>query len=180
MITRRNNQLFPSSSAQLPVTGKALLWRLLGSVLAVVALVLAIMNWEVVWEVFSEGIMLALEAGEEALDTAFEAIGLNPALSQMATAYTGFVLALVLLYFLIRKTMRFAQSLQKNIALYREAYGVAYSRWHEQKREMILQWWETLDWMQRIAVVTGLFLVGIPLALLASFVLGELVTMFIP
>lgn len=179
MTTRRHNHLFPNSSDQLPVSGKALLWRLLGAVLAIAVLVLGVMNWELVWEVLSEGIMLALEAGEEALDTVFEAAGLNPALSQMATAYTGFVLALVFFYFIVRKAMRLSHVLRKNIALYRDAYGAAYRKWHQKKREEILQWWETLDWMQKIAVGTGLLLVGIPLALLASFMLGELVTLFI-
>jgi len=178
MFKRRQKQSFPVPSAQPPATGTALLWRLLGALLTIAAIALSLLYWELVWETLSEGVILALEAGEEALDTVYEAAGLNPALSQIATAYTGFVLALVLLYFIVRKTIRLTQALRKSSALYRDAYGTIYKKWRDKKREALLSWWESLDWMQKTAAVTALLLIGIPLALLASFILGELVTLF--
>jgi hypothetical protein len=180
MFRRRQKQLFPAvPSAQPPaVSGTALFWRLLGALLAIATIAVSLLYWELIWEMLSEGIILALEAGEEALDTAYEAIGLNPALSQIATAYTGFVLGLVLLYFVVRKIIQIIRALRKTAAFYRDAYGTVYRKWHNKKREALLIWWESLDWMQKTAAITALLLIGIPFALLASFILGELVTVF--
>lgn len=147
--------------------------------MVIAAIAVSFLYWELIWELLAEGVILALEAGEEALDTVYEAVGLNPALSQIATAYTGFVLALVLIYFIVRKTIQLARILQKKIAYYREAYAMVYKKWQHNKQERILIWWESLDWMQKTAAITALLLIGIPLAMLASFLLGELVTMFI-
>ncbi|QFY44409.1 hypothetical protein F6R98_18690 [Candidatus Methylospira mobilis] len=166
-------------SVQPASSGNALLWRIVGAILAISAIAVSFLYWELIWELLSEGVILALEAGEEALDTVYEAIGLNPALSQIATAYTGFVLGLVLVYFIVRKTVQLAKILQKKIALYRDAYGTVYKQWQHNKQERILAWWESLDWMQKTAAISALLLIGIPLAMLASFLLGELVTMFI-
>jgi hypothetical protein len=178
MFNRRKKQSLPIASIQIPASGAALLWRLLGALLVITALALSLLHWELVWETLSEVLLLTLEAGEEALDTLFEAAGLNPAVSQMATAYTGFVLALVAVYFIVRKTIRLTHALRENIALYREAYGTIYKKWRVKKQAELLSWWESLDWMQKAAAATAFLLIGIPLALLASFILGELVTMF--
>jgi hypothetical protein len=179
MFRRRQKQSFPAMSVQPPASGTALLLRIVGGLLAISAIALGLLHWELVWEMLSEAVLLSLEAGEEALDTVYEAAGLNPALSQIATAYTGFVLGLVLLYFIVRKTIRLAQALQKSMVFYRDIYGTNYKKWRQQKREELLIWWGSLDWMQKTAALTALLLIGIPLALLASFILGELVTMFI-
>jgi hypothetical protein len=180
MFRRRQKQSSPTPPLQLqsPASGTRLLWQLVGALLGITAITLSVLYWELLWEVLSEGVILTLEAGEEALDTLYEAIGLNPALSQIATAYTGFVLGLVLLYFIARKIIHLTKILQRLSARSLHSYRTTYKKWHAQKRDEILIWWTSLDWMQKTAAVTALLLIGIPLALLASFILGELVTMF--
>lgn len=155
-----------------PVRG--LIW-----ITAIIALiVLGVMYWEIVWGVISEFVPLALEFAEKALDGFFELIGLG-SIAQMATAYTGVVLALVLFYVLLRKSITVSRRTRHTVTAYKSAYKELGNQWYATKREQALQWWQTLDWMQRVAAIGALVLIGIPLALLLSFVLGSLVTMLL-
>jgi hypothetical protein len=150
---------------------KGLLWS--GAVIAV--FVLLGIYWELAWEILAEFVPLALESAEQALDTVFEAVGLSPAIAQMATAYTGFVVLLVTLYFLLRKSISVSRRTRETIALYKATYSTVGRRWWEGTRAAVLGWWRDLDWLHKIATVAALVLIGIPVALFLSFVLGSIV-----
>jgi len=153
-----------------PVRG--LVW-----LVVVVGLIVGIAwNAEVVWDVISEVVPLGLEVIEEALDTFFEFLGLG-SMAQIATAYTGVVLGLGVLYFLFRKSLVWTRKAKQNIGDYKNLYADLGKTWWERQRQKTLEWWSNLDWMNRIAVIVGLILIGIPLALLLSFLLGSAVTM---
>lgn len=147
--------------------------------LIISALVLGVMYWEILWDLISEFVPLTLEFVEESLDTVYELVGLSPPIAQMATAYTGVVLALVLFYILLRKSITITKKTRQTVTAYKSVYKDLSNQWYARKRAQAMEWWDTLDWMQRIAAIGALVLIGIPLALLLSFVLGSLVTMLI-
>jgi hypothetical protein len=150
---------------------KNLLWA--GLIIA--GVILLGIYWATVWNLLAEFVPLALESMEEALDTVFEAMGLSPAIAQMATAYTGFVGALVALYFVIRKSMILTRRTRERVSAYRDVYSTFGKRWWGEKRAAWIAWWNTLDWLQKIATAGALILIGIPLALLLSVILGSIV-----
>lgn len=154
---------------------KGLLW----AILAIAGVIFLGMYWEIVWDVLSEFVPLALESVEEALDMVFEAIGLSPSIAQMATAYTGFVAALVALYFVTRKSITLSRRTREQIATYRDVYSTVGKQWWEIKRQTLLTWWDSLDWLQKIATAGAVILIGVPLALLLSVILGSLVAMLL-
>ncbi len=147
--------------------------------LFIAAVVLGVMYWEILWDLISEFVPLTLEFVEESLDTLFELVGLSPPIAQMATAYTGVVIALALFYILLRKSITISKKTRQTVTAYKSVYKDLSNQWYARKRAQALEWWETLDWMQRIAAIGALVLIGIPLALLLSFILGSLVTMLI-
>jgi hypothetical protein len=157
----------------LPIKG-----LVLGSA-SLAGIILLVVYWEVVWEILREVVPLALETGEEALDSIFELLGLSPTIAQMATAYTGFVLVLVSLYFVLRKSITVSRKAKERASAYREAYASVGKQWWEAQRGSISAWWGELDWFQKFAAGGALLLIGIPLALLVSFILGSIVAMFL-
>lgn len=134
---------------------------------------------ELVTEYFLHGVELGLEVAEQSLDVGYEMIGLSHAVAPIATAYTGLVIALALLYFLVRKSMIWYRKTQETVSDYKALYASLCKKWWASLRQRVLDWWETLDWMHRIAVIVFLVLIGIPLALLLSFVLGSAVTVLL-
>ena len=144
----------------------------------VAALIAAAFYWDVVWDMVASVVPLALEVAEESLETLFEMIGLG-SIAPIATAYTGFVLILVIFYILLRKGITWNRSLKRSSAIYRGVYGALYQQWVDNKRQVTQGWWESLDWMQKIAAVTAFLLIGIPLALAISVALGNLVAMLL-
>lgn len=154
---------------------KGLLW----AGLSIAGVILLGFYWQLVWDLLAEFVPLALESVEEALDTVFEAMGLSPAIAQMATAYTGFVAALVVLYLVIRKSMILTRRTREQISAFRHVYGTAGKRWWETQRAAWFAWWDTLDWLQKIAMTGAMILIGIPLALLLSVILGSIVASFL-
>jgi len=154
-----------------PVRG--LIWL----TLIIAIIVLAVMYWEVVWDVLSEFVPLSLEFIEQTLDTLFELVGLSPAVASIATAYTGVVLGLVVFYVLLRKSITVTKKTRQTVSVYKTVYKDLSNQWYARKRAQALEWWESLDWLQKVAAVCALVLIVIPLALLLSFILGTLVAM---
>jgi hypothetical protein len=152
----------------------------LGILAGIAGMALLGMYWEPIWELLLEGVPLVLEVAEEALDTFFEkVVRLSPYLSQMATAYFGFVSALVFLYFFIRQSIRLWKRGNTAWLAWKKTYVSAWDELWNIEKNRALKWWQTLDLFHQIAISIGLFLIGIPVALLISFMLGSLVAVFL-
>jgi hypothetical protein len=93
----------------------------------------------------------------------------------MATAYTGFVLALIALYLLARKAMNIHRKTQAAMEEWGEVYGSAWRQWAEARKMDALNWWESLDLTNKVVAVVAFILIGIPVALMVSYLLGTLV-----
>jgi hypothetical protein len=140
------------------------------------AIVAAAMNYEILWDALAELVPTLLEVAEEALDTFFEkAVRLNPALAQMATAYTGFVLALIVLYLLVRKFIALYRRTGAAVDQLSGVYGNAWHDWTDERKMAVLLWWDALDTTNKVVAVVAMILIGIPLALLLSYLLGTAV-----
>jgi hypothetical protein len=151
---------------------KGILWI----AVAIAAVTLLVMNYEIVWELLAEVVPLVFEVLEESLDTFFEkVVRLNPMMAQMATAYIGFVLLLVVLYLLVRKGIKIYRKAQAKKQELTSVYSNAWHEWYSGLQTSALNWWASLDFTNKIVAVIAFVLLGIPLALLLSFVLGSLV-----
>lgn len=151
---------------------KGVAWVVVG----IAALTGLIMNYELVLELLGEAGPMVLEIAESTLDTFFEkVVRLNPMFAQMATAYTGFVLVLLLLYLLVRKSIQIYQKAQTKSHEFGEVYSKAWQEWYGEIRESLLKWWESLTMVNKVVATVAFILIGIPVALLLSFVLGSLV-----
>lgn len=156
---------------------KGLFW--LAAVVAVA--VAAAMNYEILWNVLAELVPTVLEVSEEALDTFFEKIvRLNPALAQMATAYTAFVLALIALYLLVRKLMYWYRKTSVAASELSGVYSNAWHDWTDERKTALMLWWDSLDLTNKIVAGVAFVLIGIPVALLASYLLGTAVAALLP
>jgi len=155
---------------------KGLLWI----ALAIGAIVVLAMNYEIVWEVLAEAVPLVLEVIEETLDTFFESVvKLTPVFAQMATAYTGFVAFLVALYFLSRKAIALYKKAQVKKSEISAVYSSAWQQFWSDVKTAYFNWWNSLDFTNKIVAIVAFVLLGIPLALLLSLVLGSLVASLI-
>ncbi len=140
------------------------------------AIAALVMYYDVVWNLLSEVVPLILEVIEESLDTFFETVvKLNPGFAQMATAYTGFVLFLIVFYLLSRKAVKLYYKTRAKKDELVEIYTSAWRDWSDRIKEAFWRWWNSLDMVNKAVAVTAFVLLGIPLALLVSVLLGSLV-----
>lgn len=138
------------------------------------------MNYEIIWDLLAEFVPLIFEVIEDALDTFFEVVvRLSPAFAQMATAYFGFVIALILLYFLGRKAVKWWRRIDDAYTGWKRTYFGAWSDWSLVQKTRFMAWWDTLDWGNKVMTVLVGVLLGIPLALVMSIALGTLVASFL-
>lgn len=134
------------------------------------------MNYEIIWDLLVETLPVALEVAEETLDTFFEkVVGLNPGFAQIATAYTGVVILLAVFYLLSRKCITYYKKLQVKKAQLTVIYSNAWRQWFGGLRGSVLNWWDSLDTVNKVVAVVFGVLLGIPIALLISYALGSLV-----
>jgi hypothetical protein len=141
------------------------------------------MNYEIVWDVLVgtifPGLETILEFAEEGLDTFFVLVGMSSAFAPMATAYTGFVLLLAVVYLLSRKAIKVYQKTKAKkeeiSQMYISAWNVWYGTITATARDRFTKWWNSLDLMNKVIALIFIVLIGIPLALLLSFILGSLV-----
>lgn len=138
------------------------------------------MNYEIIWDLLAELVPVVFEAIENSMDTFFEVVvRLTPAFAQMATAYFGFVIALILLYFLGRKSVQWWRTIDAAYTAWKRTYFGAWDDWSLVQKTRFLAWWNTLDWGNKIMTVVVGVLLGIPLALILSIALGTLVASFL-
>ncbi len=135
-----------------------------------------VMYYDVIWDLLAEAVPLVLEVIEESLDTFFESVvKLNPGFAQMATAYTGFVLFLIVFYLLSRKAIKVYYKARAKKNELTEIYTSAWRDWSDAIKEAFWRWWNSLDLVNKAVAITAFVLLGIPLALLVSVLLGSLV-----
>jgi hypothetical protein len=144
-----------------------------------VMLMAALLNIEAVWHLVAETVILCLEVAEELMDTLLEVVGMAPGTAQMATAYIGVLVFLVLLYFLARRSVGWTRRIGETLADYRDMYLHLLRTGSVDARERLIAWWKGLDWLTKIAAVAFTVLVLIPLFLGLSVGLGMLVAMLI-
>ena len=156
--------------------GLILLRGLLWVALIAAAVATLVMNYEIVWAFLAEAVPLVLEVAEESLDTFFESVvKLSPVFAQMATAYTGFVAFLVALYFLSRKSITLYKKAQAKKSQLGAVYARAWAQFRDNLKAAFFAWWDSLDAVNKVVAMVAFVLLGIPLALLLSLVLGSLV-----
>lgn len=95
--------------------------------------------------------------------------------AQMATAYTYFAFAVILTATLGRRLWRWVMSVVGEFAAVCHAQAEHAHRSWEASTTYLKNWWETLDWLNKLAVVFGVLLGAVPLFLLLSFGLGAAV-----
>jgi hypothetical protein len=162
---------------------KGILWL---SLLIGVLVALA-MNYEIVWDVLVgtviPGLETLFEAAEAALDSFFLLVGMSAAFAPMATAYTGFVLVLAVVYLLARRVMKVYQKIQYKKQEVSQTYASAWNEWYgtisAKAKQRWTIWWNSLDFYNKVFAVIFMALIGIPIMLLLSFILGNLVASFI-
>ena len=167
--------------------GLILLKGFLWLALIVGALVALGMNYEIVWNglvnTVIPGLGTLFEFVEQTLDSFFLLVGVSAAFAPMATAYTGFVLVLAIIYLLSlkgRKAYRNFQSKKLQAShTYASAWNECYGTIKAKAQEKFTVWWSSLDFYNKVVAVIFMVLIGIPVMLLLSFILGNLVASFI-
>lgn len=132
-----------------------------------------------IWDILVEFVPAAVETVQEMLESAFMLVGMPPAIAQIATAYVALVLFLIVLYIVVRKWMSWRRGISECIEDHKQMYADTVRYWSGHVQERFLAWWNTLDWLAKIAAVVGIVLVLIPLFVLLSVGLGMLVTMLL-
>lgn len=163
--------------------GVILLKGILLLALAIGILIALAMNYELVWDVWVgmiiPGLESLLELAERLLDSFYLMVGVGAAFAPMATAYSGFVIFLALFYLVARKAVKFYQKIQIKKQAVTQTYADAWEAWYGSVRatakDRFLAWWEGLDFTDKIVAAVFMVLIGIPIALLLSFILGSLV-----
>jgi len=141
------------------------------------------MNYEIIWNVWVDmvipGLESLLEVSERLLDSFFLMVGVGAAFAPMATAYTGFVVFLGLFYLVARKAAKVYQKIQVKKQTVIQTYADAWDEWYGTVRatakDRFLAWWDALNFTDKVVAAVFMVLIGIPIALLLSFILGSLV-----
>jgi hypothetical protein len=162
---------------------KGILWL----ALMVGLLVALAMNYEIVWDVLVgtviPGLETLFEVAEQLLDSFFLMVGVGAAFAPMATAYTGFVLVLAIVYLLARRVMTAYQKIQNKKQEVSQTYASAWDEWYgtikATARERLTVWWNSLDSYNKVFAVAFMTLIVIPIMLLLSLILGNLVASLI-
>ncbi len=204
MSTSPDTQKRTTSSNQVPNAlrsvkrrnkpGLVLLKGILWLALIIGALVALGMNYEIVWEVFVGSVLPGLETvfemAEGALDSFFLLVGVGASFAPMATAYTGFVLVLGVLYFTARKIIKAYQKIQVKKQEVSQTYASAWNEWsggviantNAIKEKSVTQWtawWNSLDFYNKVFATIFIVLIGIPVLLVISLILGNVVASLI-
>jgi len=162
---------------------KGLLWLAL-----IVGVLVAIgMNYAIVWNGLVNTVIPGLETlfefAEQTLDSFFLLVGVSAAFAPMATAYTGFVLVLGVIYLISLKGRKAYRNFQSKKSHVRHTYASAWEEWSgtvkAKAQEKFTVWWSSLDFYNKVVAVIFMVLIGIPVMLLLSFILGNLVASFI-
>jgi len=145
------------------------------------------MNYAIVWNALVNTVIPGLETlfefAEQTLDSFFLLVGVSAAFAPMATAYTGFVLVLALIYLLSLKGRKAYRNFQSKKQVVSHTYASAWNEWYgaikAKAQAKWTVWWSSLDIYNKVVAVIFMVLIGIPVMLLFSFILGNLVASLI-
>ncbi len=169
---------------------KGVLWL----ALIVGVLVGLVMYYDIVWDVLIgtvfPGLETLFEVAEQLLDSFFLMVGVGAAFAPMATAYTGFVLILAVVYLLSRKGIKTYKKVQTKKQEVSQTYESAWNEWYgtlkdkakamkDNAMEKGSDWWGSLDIYNKVVAVIFVVLIGIPILLVLSLILGNLVASLI-
>lgn len=146
---------------------------------AMITLVAIILNYDAVWDVLVQFAPWFFELVTDFIVGAFELVGMAPGAAGWAAIYLGAVVALALLYVLIRKAMAWNRFIRDTWYDYRAMYAHLFSTWSTGAHAGIIAWWGGLDGLGRAFAVAGGILVLIPLLLALSVGLGMLVAVIL-
>jgi hypothetical protein len=167
--------------------GLILLRGILWLALLIGVLVALAMNYEIVWDVLDgtviPGLEKLFEVAEAALDSFFLLVGVSASMAPWATAYTGFVMVAGVLYLTARKAIRAYQKIQTKKQEVSQTYASAWEEWYGTVKATTTKkftiWWNSLDVYNKVFAVIFLALIGIPVMLLLSLILGNIVASLI-
>lgn len=145
----------------------ALLWTS-----ASVGIIGLIFGFDLVGQGIEQVFSILFEFAQEKLETLFLAVfKLDLYHAQMATAYTGFAILLVLGIYLFRKfTVAIIEIKQVFIQERDKALVLCAKHWHN-----IMTWWDSLDGFNRFSAVIGLTVVAVPIMSAICLLLGKFV-----
>ena len=133
----------------------------------------ALLGSDVIWAVFEEGITLMFEFFAERLERFFQkTFDLDLYHAQMATAYTGSLILLTSGLLLLRKLVMVARHVREDGSVrWRRYQSWLIANWRDRVQSATC-WWSTLDLLNKSAVLIGLVVMAIPMAVLISYGLG--------
>jgi hypothetical protein len=133
----------------------------------------SLLGADIIWTVLEEGITLIFEFFAERLERFFQkSFGLDLYHAQMATAYTGSIILLSAGLMLLRKLVMVARHVREDGSVrWRRYHAWLIATWHD-RVALAMRWWSTLDLLNKSAVLIGLVVMVIPMAMLISYGLG--------
>jgi hypothetical protein len=151
-----------------PNDRRTLYWWVAG-----IFLLAAALGLEVIWQGLEELFGGLFEVMQEAIERFFrKSIGLNFHQAQMAAAYLDATGVLILAGLAARKVYR----------VWHRARDDGYLWLNERRRRIVSfwryrllitrQWWDTLDWLNKLAAVIAFLVLAVPAAMLLSYGLG--------
>lgn len=153
--------------------------HLLARVALAVLAVLLITEFDAVWEFLQESLGVLFDFIEENLEAFFtKVMHLELHRAQMAAAYVYFTVLLAAGLPLLRTLARLSVRAKNTGFAWWRLNRVSIARFWRRQRIRFENWWETLDWLNKLAVVVGITLAVIPLVLLLSLGLGMVVAEF--
>lgn len=151
---------------------KMLLKGLLIGISLVFAFVGGVFGFELILEALEECATIVVEFAQESLEILYrKQFKLDIYHAQMATAYSGFVILVVMAYFATRKLMIVLGKMQKK---WEKAQGKAL-KLKEKYKERFEKFWVSLDAINRVFLGVGVVVVAVPLISIVCIALGKLV-----
>lgn len=138
----------------------------------VVVLASVLFGFDVVEEIFEGCLVLGCELIQENLELLYhKQLGMDQYHAQMATAYTLFVMVVVLGYFFIMKAMVVFNSIGERWESWREQIRSVYAGYWSQCNI----WWHSTDTLNRCFAVIALVVLAVPLVSIVCLALGKVV-----
>ena len=131
-----------------------------------------VFGFDVVEEVFAGCLSVGCELIQENLELLYhKKFGLDQYHAQMATAYTLFVIVVVISYFAFIKFAVVFKEVKSRWQAWREKIDFFYTKYQEIYRE----WWKSTDTLNRCFAVIAMVVVAIPLVSVVCIALGKFV-----
>ncbi|MFO1417684.1 MAG: hypothetical protein U1E83_03345 [Methylotetracoccus sp.] len=124
-----------------------------------------IFEFEATLEIVEELLITGIEFLEQGIEEFFShTVGLSHYYSQMATAWFGLVVAIILVTFIGKRLSRLVRRTREALPGWREQRREAVLGWSQRQRADLEVWWQSLTLARRIAVVVTAVIVAVPLS----------------